>query len=627
MPGNNVLNREQYDRFLNFEQILESKEQEISNIKKELSKLQRDLHHIQEGLLSELGTIISKSDLQEIQKISASYNETLSLGVATDLLIDEILSVLKKERIQTSEKLDSTLKEVKYLQGERARLKELLEKTELEQEETHSELESAEIKIKDFRKNLESTREINKILRESLEDSMTGDNNAAVSQSSSDTKEIENLKRSKVIISKLISKNSKLQDQLQSTTNKQTVDMTENSHAIQKMIDYIAKLVPRFSGAPSPSRPEELRRYLETSKIYYDTLGNDDKPNFIKFLIILTLTGEASNLFLDKSINTFEELRQTLSNNYMPTKTLTNLCDDLRSCVQLTSEKISDFGRRILDKKALCKIAIDELYPKEKEGFNKEYDTIALKTFKQGLKDQVFRQHALLQEGSLEDLIKKLGGIEETDINQQNGILNNQQIFSFNNPAVRSTTINDNNNSRQSGNRQYHQSNGSQGNNNFNNFKQQNNYRNTGNNYSNTNRNFNQRINNNSFNQNSPVICYTCGSPGHISRECRNSKRNGQLTCYSCGIPGHISRDCGNRGQRTINNNTFAKPVNHNYNNQNSQQNTLPGIRMARADECTFCRRTGHDISNCHPKILWEQSQREQSGNGYGPVVSTPTSR
>ena len=40
-----------------------------------------------------------------------------------------------------------------------------------------------------------------------------------------------------------------------------------------------------------------------------------------------------------------------------------------------------------------------------------------------------------------------------------------------------------------------------------------------------------------------PVRCYNCNRPGHLSRNCRQPRR--QPVCYcSCNQPGHVARDC-----------------------------------------------------------------------------------
>ncbi len=44
-----------------------------------------------------------------------------------------------------------------------------------------------------------------------------------------------------------------------------------------------------------------------------------------------------------------------------------------------------------------------------------------------------------------------------------------------------------------------------------------------------------------------PIICYRCGVPSHVIRECPQPPPMNQaplITCYRCGVPGHMIRDC-----------------------------------------------------------------------------------
>ena len=41
--------------------------------------------------------------------------------------------------------------------------------------------------------------------------------------------------------------------------------------------------------------------------------------------------------------------------------------------------------------------------------------------------------------------------------------------------------------------------------------------------------------------------CLYCGTPGHLSKDCRKKKKTG---CFHCGEAGHLIKDCPKKGQR-----------------------------------------------------------------------------
>lgn len=40
------------------------------------------------------------------------------------------------------------------------------------------------------------------------------------------------------------------------------------------------------------------------------------------------------------------------------------------------------------------------------------------------------------------------------------------------------------------------------------------------------------------------IACYNCHAIGHISRDCKEPKKEREQLCYNCGKAGHVARDC-----------------------------------------------------------------------------------
>lgn len=48
----------------------------------------------------------------------------------------------------------------------------------------------------------------------------------------------------------------------------------------------------------------------------------------------------------------------------------------------------------------------------------------------------------------------------------------------------------------------------------------------------------------------SVAACYNCHRSGHISRDCKEPKKEREQLCYTCGKAGHMARDCDHANEQ-----------------------------------------------------------------------------
>lgn len=46
------------------------------------------------------------------------------------------------------------------------------------------------------------------------------------------------------------------------------------------------------------------------------------------------------------------------------------------------------------------------------------------------------------------------------------------------------------------------------------------------------------------------LACYNCHKSGHISRDCKEPKKEREQLCYTCGKAGHMARDCDHANEQ-----------------------------------------------------------------------------
>ncbi|KAG5865495.1 hypothetical protein JTB14_035520 [Gonioctena quinquepunctata] len=107
-------------------------------------------------------------------------------------------------------------------------------------------------------------------------------------------------------------------------------------------------------------------------------------------------------------------------------------------------------------------------------------------------------------------------------------------------------------------------------------------------------------------------VCYTCGKPGHLARECRRTKSTqlmGSNVCFSCNYEGHWARDCPRNAPEE------REPGSQNFGRRFQGAAGPPSRNWAPPS-----RNWGPPMARARDNQALEQMGREEMGSSTGAV-------
>lgn len=403
----------------------------------------------------------------------------------------------------------------------------------------------------------------------------------------------------------------------------------------RELAGVLRQCVPSFSGTETAL---EFSRFKDLCEQVYENEDEAGKLIFIK-CIRTRFVGEAYGLIANSNFNTWDQLRQILDARYMKKRSFESMTDELRSCEQRVGEGIQAFGARIEDLQNACIAAVKTKYQGERaDGVIGELKEKAERAFKRGLLNQGVRLHLVSKPAAtIRDLVQSALAIEDevcafgqggqgnayynSGQNWQQGVPRREEVgsqYSNSNwvPAEGSKVVNRGTHVPRNPTGQYAEVGPQYSNRAPTGEKGGGAYVqvDTGRPAMNMNR--------------GDVKCFSCGSKGHMARNCRQSQN--QNYCVTCRTYGHLSSNCVQQQSVRLMEYQWVPGTS----GDNVQVPILancgpPGglsgqTTMAVGFYCRFCKESTHETSNCLKRYLAENAER--AGNGIQQTSGTMAS-
>lgn len=506
-------------------------------------------------------------------------SDTLSAVEVVDTLLSSLLESVQHREEGLEGKLAQRDKDLEQLSKIVSELKRQLREAEECNVELEKQLDRKSVNIE---QGVRGSKELNKYERRKSVSGVSGTESAGVTSLKTRASEVQ--ARSRNEINKMAPVGNDIYD---------------------RVMDMVIKFVPSFSGERSPFLVSELSKFLDCVTELYERLPEEQKVVLFS-CIKYRLTGDAYYLISTADCRTIRDLELTLSNAYVPKRSLDELRDELRMCRQRPGEELEEYAQRVSLLLKRTQDAISVKYPGGDEGLKKEFERDCIGAFKVGVLNDGTRGHLVGRSFTTLEQAKADAICYEDDCRRLLGYsrFSDRPFGQFPGSSFEAT-------SRVPFGSMSYTTGG--------NYKpplESAQYPPVSNNVSSHNNTSSSSAGQDprqcpSSSSGPPlgrkgkiVDCFNCGKFGHRARECR--MRQVEPFCVHCRKYGHTSGQCSRQksprssqqGRRSVN---FVG-LQDDEGAQHISEQGLPQY-------CDFCATRDHDPSNCLRKYLAEQNQ------------------